>query len=327
MPAPFNTADPATALDQNFTNGLLNPPSTNPDPLSAFGGSSFGNPASLQSFPTAGSSGIPSAQGSSVPPTPGGTPFPSQMVAQDFRVRIAPLNPSFYGTSTGAAGPTGQVNALGTTTNPFSSANGITNTGVSGTNSAGQLPATAPGASNLLGPLQLTGGVLFPYTPTIGFEQAVDYTQTDMIQTNLTYEVYRRTPSVTINIQGKFTVQNHIEGQYAIAAIHFFRVASKMYFGTLAGANAGLPPPILVLNGYGTYMFKNLNCVLKSHSFSYAENMDTVSVQVDGGTVRLPAMFDLNVTLVVQQTPQAMRTQFNLDAFRTGALMQTGGWI
>jgi hypothetical protein len=319
MPAPVNTPDPSQAAQNALNQQLLNgPPTTNPlDPTFGLGGNS-GVP---MSFPTSGASGATSAVGQNVPPTPGSTP--TQMVAQDFRVRVSPLNPAFYGTSS----PSAPTNALGTTTNPFTAANGFTNTGVSGTNSTGQQPTTAPGASNLLAPLIATNGVLFPYTPTISFEQAVEYSQTDMIQTNLTYEVYRRTPSVTINIQGKFTVQNQIEGQYAIAAIHFFRVASKMYFGTLAGPNAGLPPPILRLNGYGTYMFNNLNCILKSHGFTYAENIDTVSVPVAGGTVRLPSMFDLSITLTVQQTPQAMRSQFNLDAFRTGALMQTGGWI
>jgi hypothetical protein len=250
--------------------------------------------------------------------------------ANDFRVRIAPLNASiFYGSTSSALG---SPMTSGFGSNPFNSgSSGLgspsPNSGISGTNSALGLPGTATGAANLLSPLVITNGVLFPYSPQIAFQQDVEYNQTDMIQTNMTYEVYKRTPSVTITIAGKFTIQNQTEGQYAMAAIHFFRVASKMYFGTLAGANAGLPPPILLLNGYGTYMFNNLNCILKSHSWNYDEAIDTVSVNVAGGTVRLPCLFTLSITLTVQQTPQQMRSAFNLDAFRTGALMTQGGWI
>jgi hypothetical protein len=306
-------------LLQNYTTTSLSNPTIDPNPISFNPASA--NPASISAYSTNGStvstvpSGTSSLNGSSGQSQTPGT-VPSAAVASDFRIRITPLNPAFYGGSS-----------------PATSANGVsTNSGGSGTTSTGQLPTTSPGASNLLSILQSTNGVMFPYTPQITFEQSVDYTQTDMIQTNLTYEVYRKTPSVNITIQGKFTVQNQYEGQYAMAVIHFFRVASKMYFGTLAGANAGLPPPILVLSGYGTYMFgaspqTGLKCVLKSHSFTYGEQMDTVNVKVPGGTARLPAMFDLTVSLTVQQTPQQMRSAFNLDAFRTGALMQQGGWI
>ena len=240
----------------------------------------------------------------------------------DFRVRIAPLNASlFYGQTTSAAG-----SPLTSSIAPLSS-NSSVNTGSTTTGSTTQLPSTSIGASNLLQPLIATNGVMFPYSPQITFEQSVDYTQTEMIQTNLTYEVYSKTPSVNITIAGKFTIQNQTEGKYAMAVIHFFRVASKMYFGTLSGNNAGLPPPILLLNGYGTYMFNNLNCILKTHSWSYDEAVDTISVSVAGGTARLPCVFTMSVNLTVQQTPQAMRSKFNLDAFRTGQLMTTGGWI
>ena len=210
---------------------------------------------------------------------------------QDMRVRLSPVSPSFYGT--GTYGPYGG----------------------------------APVAS-IMQPLIETNGVLFPYSPSINVEHSVDYSDVSLVQTNMDYLVYRRTPSVTLTITGKFTCQTQAEGQYALAAVHFFRTASLMYFGEKAGANAGLPPPILQLSGYGTYMFNNLNCTLKSHSYGYNDQIDTVQINVGAGAVRLPAVFDLTCQLTVQQTPQKMRTQFDLDAFRTGQLMAGGGgWI
>lgn len=181
---------------------------------------------------------------------------------------------------------------------------------------------------NILAPLYATKGLMFPYTPTINFSQDVEYSAFSMVHTNTDYLAYQRTPSVSLTIAGKFTIQNTTEGQYALAAIHFLRTVSKMYFGTLAGDRAGLPPPILWLNGYGSLMFNNLRCILKSHAWSYEEGMDTVLVTTPVGTAKLPAMFTLTVTVTVQQTPTAMRKEFNLDTFRTGALMATGkGWI
>ncbi len=222
----------------------------------------------------------------------------------DFRLLISPSNPSFYGSTVNAGWSSGAA---------------------SGASSLASAQVTD--IANLMAPLVITNGVLFPYSPTINFEQSVDYTQFNMVHTNMDYYAYQRTPSVTLNITGKFTCQNQTEGRYALAAIHFFRVASKMYFGQKAGSKAGLPPPILRLNAYGTYMFNNLNCILKSHSFSFNEQADTVPIQVAGGYARLPALFDLSVVLTVQQTPAKMRSEFDLDAFRTGALMTKGGWI
>lgn len=183
------------------------------------------------------------------------------------------------------------------------------------------------GGPDLMAPLRATNGVLFPYSPNVTVEQSVEYQPMSMIHTNNDYYGYQRTPSMKLTITGKFTCQNQTEGKYAMAAIHFFRTASKMWFGVKAGQKAGLPPPIMVLNGYGRYMFNNLNCILTQSSFAYADGVDTVPISVGTGVVRLPAMFDLTIGLTVQQTPQKMRDEFDLDAFRTGALMEKGGWI
>lgn len=177
--------------------------------------------------------------------------------------------------------------------------------------------------------LHETDGMIFPYTPQINFTQDVDYKSQDMSQSNTDYYTYTRTPSVTLSVSGKFTIQNQREGIYALACIHFLRTCSKMYFGEAAAKSymAGLPPPVLIFNGYGSYMFNNLKVILKNHSFNYDENMDTILVTSAGGTARLPAMFTLSINLIVQQTPTAMRKQFDLNKFRSGELMKQGGWI
>jgi hypothetical protein len=178
-----------------------------------------------------------------------------------------------------------------------------------------------------------TDGLLFPYTPTISVSQNVDYKPIEMVHTNGDIAAYGHTPSVTLSVTGDFTVQNQREGRYALAVIHFLRTVSKMYFGEAdAKTNlAGLPPPVLIFSGYGTYIFNNLPVILKSHSYSFDKAMNMSSFVTDQGVTKLPTMFSIAMELQVQQTPQAMRKTFSLDAFRTGKLMRDStsgsGWI
>jgi hypothetical protein len=187
-------------------------------------------------------------------------------------------------------------------------------------------------ADNILSILYDTDGMMFPYTPTIGVSQAVEYRSAELVHTNGSIETYTRTPSVTLSVTADFSVQNQREGRYALACLHFLRTVSKMYFGETdkAAGKAGLPPPVLIFQGYGNYMFNNLPVIVKSHSYSLDKSMNMVTVNTASGVAKLPALFSISMDLQVQQTPTAMRKEFSLDAFRTGALMRNGaatGWI
>jgi hypothetical protein len=198
-------------------------------------------------------------------------------------------------------------------------------------------------SENILAPLYATGGLMFPYTPSIQVSGDTDWTPHALTHTNYDIYSYQRTPSATITLAGKFTVQNQREGEYALACIHFLRTMGKMYYGeqdsadyndgtasadAANGSNAGLPPPVLRLRGYGLYMFEDIRCVLKGYSFSFEETMDLVTVQCAGGDIMLPPMFTINVSLLMQQNPTRLRKEFKLDDFRTGALMRTSkGWF
>jgi hypothetical protein len=180
-----------------------------------------------------------------------------------------------------------------------------------------------------------TDGLLFPYTPSISVNQEVDYRDIgSMTHTIGDILSYNHTPSVKLDVTATFTVQNQREGMYALAALHFLRTVSKMYFGEIDAKNglAGLPPPILIFTGYGDFMFNNLPVIVKSHSYSLDKSMNMITITTpEGGTASLPSMFDITISLQVQQTPTAMRTVFSLDSFRTGELMlnHSGdtGWI
>lgn len=178
----------------------------------------------------------------------------------------------------------------------------------------------------IMAPLSGTRGLLFPYTPTISVSQDVDYANMQMTHSNTDYYSFSRSPNTTISITAKFSVQNQTEGKYVTGALMFLKSVSKMNFGQ-NDANKGLPPPILTLNGYGTYNFNMVRVFLKQHSFSYEENMDLVRVTVGSGYMMLPPLFTVTLSLTAQQTPRAMRQDFTLDAYRDGSLLAKGGYI
>lgn len=232
------------------------------------------------------------------------------------------------------------------------------------------------GAGGLLTPLRNTNGLVFPYQPTITYQQDVNYSSIDLVHVNQELYAYTRTNAVKLTVQGQFTVQNQKEGIYALACIHFLRTVTKMYFG--ASSNPGTPPPVLLFDAYGKYMFNQLPVIVTSFSVGLPNDVDYVPVDlsevpqqgsaVNGpntdktssternsslnqfstiadtsrisdimyiqnlkstgeGYVWLPAVFNIDVSITVQNTPSRLR-QFNLDTFRTGDLLKKEGrWI
>ncbi len=230
------------------------------------------------------------------------------------------------------------------------------------------------GSGGLLSPLRQTNGMVFPYQPTITYQQDVNYTAIDMVHTNQEFYAYTRTNALKLSVSGQFTVQNQSEGIYSLACIHFLRTVTKMYFGQ--GARAGTPPPVLLFDAYGDYMFNQLPVIVNSFNVSLPNDVDYVPVDLantaapgkyisemfnfkgtllsttpqvaafektqnlvynntitqrknltsTSGYIWLPSLFTIEVSITVQNTPSRLR-QFNLDQFRTGALLKGGKWI
>ena len=100
------------------------------------------------------------------------------------------------------------------------------------------------GQSPILAPLRSTYGMMWPYQPTITYQQQVDYKSMELTHANQDIYAYHRTPSLTLTVEGEWSVQNQQEGQYAIACIHFLRTVTKMNFGA-DDPYKGTPPPVL----------------------------------------------------------------------------------
>ena len=220
--------------------------------------------------------------------------------------------------------------------------------------------------SNILRPLYTTGGLLFPYTPTINDSATVNYESYDPIHTNQPFAAFKSVAAKDITVIGTFTAMNQDEAKYCLAAIHFLRTITKMYFGVGSdgsiSSNAGrdlrgTPPPILLFNGYGTAIYHNVPVIVTTYNIELPQDVDYVRVNTtslginvneeieqdnfDNGpipqdriiskssdiTAWVPSRFIISITIQVQNTPDRLRRQFNLNDFRTGKLIKRGGWV
>jgi len=130
----------------------------------------------------------------------------------------------------------------------------------------------------ILEPIRESGGLIFPYTPTITISHNASYTEQALTHQNYQFVAYQNSKVSDIQINGDFFVQDYNEALYWIAAVHFLRSVTKMYAGE--NAYVGNPPPILKFSAYGDYVFKNIPVVVKSFSVTLPKEVDYISVDI-----------------------------------------------
>ncbi len=119
--------------------------------------------------------------------------------------------------------------------------------------SAGYLyKAQNPG---ILGPLQKTDGVIFPYIPQIQVTYAAHYDPADLTHSNYKIFQYKNSSVDQLSITCDFTAQDTEEANYMLAVIHFFRSVTKMFYGQDEIPKPGTPPPLCYLSGMGDFQF------------------------------------------------------------------------
>ena len=135
-------------------------------------------------------------------------------------------------------------------------------------------------SSPVLQPLKDAGGLIFPYTPEINISSSAKYTSIPTTHTNYTFHAYQNSDPGEISISAPMNVEDATQGLYWIAAVHYLRSLTKMFTGS--DPKAGNPPPIVFLNGYGNYVFKNVPCVVTSFSTTLPKDCDYIGVNVVG---------------------------------------------
>ncbi len=216
-------------------------------------------------------------------------------------------------------------------------------------------------SNKLMSPLKETDGVIFPYTPEIVVTHMANYNSNSPTHSNYAQQFYSDSQVSDILITADFTCQNIFEGRYLMAAVQFFRSATKMFFGQ--GTNVGNPPPIVFLNGYGKLYFPNVPCVITNFSQRMGKDVDYIDVPVITESdisysqytnpktgdpvqgilspirnetvsatenVRVPTATQLTVTVRPVYSRANLHNNFNLDEFAKGNLLgtrTTGGFI
>jgi len=132
------------------------------------------------------------------------------------------------------------------------------------------------GQSRILEPLNKDDvyGIIFPLTPTIILNHTASYNPLTATHSNYPAYSYQNSEVQSFTVSGDFPVQNAQDAQYWVGALHFLRSVTKMFFGK--SPQAGNPPPILHLNGYGDYVFKNVPVVVTNFSVELTQGVDYI---------------------------------------------------
>jgi hypothetical protein len=133
--------------------------------------------------------------------------------------------------------------------------------------------------SKLLEPVLNSGGLVFPYTPTISITHSANYQPLDIVHSNYPYLAYQNSKVETINVSANFYVEDSNEARYWVAAVHLLRSLTKMSFGE--SENVGSPPPVVKLSGYGDFVFNDVPVVVTSFTTELPDNVDYISTGLE----------------------------------------------
>lgn len=136
-------------------------------------------------------------------------------------------------------------------------------------------------SSAILSPLVQAGGLVFPYTPAIQISSTASYDEQQLTHQNYAFIYYNSSRADTIQISAPFNVEDSEQGAYWLAAVHMLRSCTKMFTGD--GPAQGNPPPILKLNGYGDYVFKNVPVVVKGFSVDLPQDVNYINCSPAAG--------------------------------------------
>lgn len=193
-------------------------------------------------------------------------------------------------------------------------------------------------SNEILAPLRGTNGMIYPYTPMIMLSHSASYAASQPTHSNYAQHFYGGSSIDMITVTGDFTAQNQTEARYVLAVLTFLRSASKMFWGK--DENAGTPPPVLRLNGYGDHIFNNVPVVLTNFNFELGADVDYINANVSTTTptitapngqpfrrastnispTRVPTKTAIAVTLQPLYSRQQMK-EFGLKDFASGQLI------
>ena len=181
--------------------------------------------------------------------------------------------------------------------------------------------------------------MVFPRTPQIMVTHTANYNSLSPTHSNYAFPVYQSSSVEDITITGEFPVDNEADGLYWIAAVHFLRSLTKMSYGK--SSNAGAPPPIVKLRGYGDFVFNATPVIVKLFTTDLPDSVDYIRVPISPNAVdtpsgiktvdsgqyaMVPTLSRLSVTVQPTYSRDKIRN-FSLDDYVRGQNFGNGGFI
>lgn len=177
----------------------------------------------------------------------------------------------------------------------------------------------AAGQTNILAPLRDTDGVIFPYTPSIQVTYAANYESPELVHSNYKIYQYKNSAVDQVTLTCTFTAQDTYEANYMLAVIHFFKSATKMFYGQDQDPKPGTPPPLCFLYGLGTYQFDKHPLVITNFTYSLPKDVDYIRA----GITSTPAGVQTTVQNNQKDSPNAL--QLIGSAIRLAGRILPGG--
>ena len=189
-------------------------------------------------------------------------------------------------------------------------------------------------STGILQELSDVNGIIFTYTPAMMQAAfSANYGTYDTTHSVYQQQYYVNTPNPTISMQAYFVSNTIKEAKYNIACLHFLKTMTKMDYGKTSNM-AGTPPPVLHFRAYGEYNYKNVPVVVSGVDYTFADDVDLITVEVPLGTQRfgasdttsvsIPASFAVSITMVMQQNPAKVSSNFSFANYASGSTLKNG---
>ncbi len=182
--------------------------------------------------------------------------------------------------------------------------------------------------NDLLRPLALTKGFLFPIQPAVTMGYDAKYQELSPTHSNFSYQMYQSSSIKPISFTGDFLVRNQYDAQYVNAGIHFLKSLTRM-FNYNDGEYAGAPPHVVRLHGMGFTAFDNIPCVLTDVTINYPESVDHITFQINkkvfgSETARIPVFLTITVSLTPVFSRDFITNVYNTTGFSKGKIRALG---
>jgi hypothetical protein len=187
-------------------------------------------------------------------------------------------------------------------------------------------------SSPLMQDLKPAKALIFPFTPFIQITHTAHYNPLDTVHSNYQFLSYEQSRVDSINITADFYCEDAIGARYWVAAVHYLRSVTKMHYGETI--NAGSPPPVVKLSGYGDYVFNNVPVVVSSFNMELPKDVDYIPTKLAGqsgnatagagGAADKVSYAPVRSTFNIEVRPVYSREQvrkFSLDDFANGAYL------